>query len=85
MSTLRKVKGSDYSFTGKGEKDCYFMEMSNGYGDYNTICLVNGYKKTVSPIHGYYFPNPCSNSIRNLANKLGYKYEDPVYNNAFKK
>ena len=46
-------KGYEYSFNGNGIKDCYFMTNEEGY----SICLVNDFNKTVSPVHGYYPPN----------------------------
>lgn len=55
-------KGYEYSFNGNGIKDCYFMTNEEGY----SICLVNDFNKTVSPVHGYYPPNREAKRIKNL-------------------
>lgn len=41
-----------------------------------SVGLVNHYKKTISPVHGYYYPNPTSLSLMKRALKLGYTYVD---------
>lgn len=65
-------KGYEYSFNGNGIKDCYFMTNEEGY----PICLINGFKKTVSPVHGYYPPNIEAARIKKLAKDLGYEFKD---------
>lgn len=68
-----KKLNSSYSYKGDGEINCHFY----GYTEHvhNTdvsVCLVNDYKKTVSPVHGYYSPHPLYKSVVRLAKKLGY-------------
>lgn len=64
-------KGYEYSFNGNGIKDCYFMTNEEGY----SICLVNDFNKTVSPVHGYYPPNREAKRIKKHAEKLGYEFK----------
>lgn len=69
---LRKDKESEYSFNGTEVKDCYFMKNEEGY----CVCLVNGFNKTVTPVHGYCSPNKETTRIKNVAKKLGYVYQN---------
>lgn len=70
----RYGKGGSYSFNGDGVKDCEFLTSPwDGY----TVGLVNHNKKTVSPMHGYYYPNGSSKSLMKYALKRGYEYVDP--------
>lgn len=65
---LKKQKGSEYSYNGNGVIDCYFIENESGYA----VALVNDSKKTVSPVHGYHFPNIEYCRIKHFASNLGY-------------
>lgn len=69
-------KGSKYSFNGDGNLDCQFLTQSDFSGYKYNVGLVNHFKKTVSPCHGYYYPNSTANSLMKYALKLGYTYVD---------
>lgn len=69
-------KGEKYSFNGDGNLDCQFLTQSDFSGYKYNVGLVNHFKKTVSPCHGYYYPNSTSRSLMKYALKLGYKYVD---------
>lgn len=68
---LIKDKESEYSYNGTEVKDCYFMKNEMGY----SVCLVNCFNKTVTPVHGYLPPNKETTRIKNVAKKLGYTYQ----------
>lgn len=72
-----KIKGSEFSYLGNGVLNCYFMAFSSD--PKMPICLVNDYNQTVSPVHGYYYPNMASRAINCLAKKLGYANKDPHF------
>lgn len=68
---LTRAKCREYSCT----NDYYFMQNESGW----TVCAVNDADKTVTPIHGYYFPNIEAPRIEYIARQLGYENTDPYY------
>jgi len=69
-------KGSKYSFNGDGNLDCQFLTSTFEDGYPYSVGVVNHTKKSVSPVHGYHYPNRCAKGLMNYALKLGYTYED---------
>ena len=69
-------KGSKYSFNGDGNLDCEFLTSTFEDGYPYSVGLVNHFKKEVSPVHGYYYPNKTAKHLMNYALKLGYTYVD---------
>lgn len=52
----------------------------DGWFDGGMSCgIIDHEKKTVTPCHGYYFPNPKSSVLRNIAKSLGYQYNDEEF------
>lgn len=52
----------------------------DGWFDGGMSCgIIDHEKKTVTPCHGYYFPNPKSSVLRNIAKNLGYQYNDEEF------
>ena len=78
-------KGSKYSFNGDGNLDCQFLTSTFEDGYPYSVGVVNHTKKSVSPVHGYHYPNRCAKHLMNYALKLGYIYEDSEMPNKLNK
>lgn len=53
---------------------------NEGYFEDGMTCgVIDHDMKTVKPCHGYYFPNPKSRVLRNIAKRLGYQYNDEEF------
>lgn len=72
---------------GKGSKSSYklpngdvvnteFLTSTFEDGYPYVVGFVNHYKKEVSPVHGYHYPNRCAKSLMNYALRMGYTYVD---------
>lgn len=55
---------------GNGEEDKYQTLRYNGIA----VGTIDHTHKTVSPMHGYFYPNPISKDLMRYAKKLGYEY-----------
>lgn len=71
-------KGNKYNYAlPNGDKvECEFLTSTFEDGYPYSVGLVDHYHKTVSPCHGYYYPNRCATNLMKYALRLGYLYMD---------
>ena len=53
-----------------------FLRIKEWDDSYTSVGLINYKHKTISPVHGYYKPNPVGKSLERLANKVGFTYSE---------
>lgn len=51
-----------------------FLMIKEWDDSYTSVGFINYKYKTISPVHGYYKPNPVGKSLERLAKKVGFKY-----------
>ena len=53
-----------------------FLRIKEWDDSYISVGFINYKYKTISPVHGYYKPNPVGKSLEHLAKKVGFKYSE---------
>lgn len=86
VNALReKFKGCGYNREGlekythpKSGETIYteFLRIKEWDDTYTYVGFINYKNKTISPVHGYYKPNPVGKSLEKLANRIGFKYSE---------